>query len=127
MRSESGQSASAFVAVVALAVFLVAGIVVDGGGRLASTARAGAVAGTAVRLAVDAAAASGVEAGRDEATARRAAADYLAGQSDVTGEVRVDGGTVTVTVRATRQTVFLSLVGIRSLGSSGSASGRLHG
>lgn len=127
MRSESGQSASAFVAVVALAVFLVSGIVVDGGGRLASTARAAAVASTAVRLASDAVAASGVEDGRDDAAARRAAEDYLAGQSDVTGEVQVSNGAVTVTVHASRPTVFLSLIGIRTLGSSGSASGRLHG
>jgi hypothetical protein len=127
MSSESGQSASAFVAVVALAVFLVAGIVVDGGGRLATTARAEAVAGTAVRLASDATAASGIEQGRDEAIALRAAQDYLAGQPDVTGDVQVSGATVTVTVHATRETVFLSLIGIRVLASSGSASGRLRG
>ncbi|WP_028708412.1 hypothetical protein [Propionicicella superfundia] len=127
MRSESGQSASAFVAVVAVALFLVAGLVVDGGGRLAAVARADAVAAAAVRLAADASAASGVDGGAGGAAlGRRAAEEYLAAQPDVTGEVQVAGGVVSVEVRATRTTVFLSLVGIRTVAAEASASGVLR-
>lgn len=125
MRSEQGQSASAFVAVVALALFLVVGLVIDGGAQLTATARADDVAAAAVRVATDASASSQVD-GQGVEAGRRAAEQYLASEPDVRGNVRVAGDTVTTTVRVETRTAFLSLIGIGHLTADATATGRLH-
>ncbi len=125
MGSESGQSASAFTAVVVLALFLVVGLVVDGGGQLAATARADDVAAAAVRVATDASASDEI-AGDSTQAGRIAAEAYLATQRDVTGLVSVADDTVTVTTQVRRTTLFLSLIGIDALTADASATGRLH-
>lgn len=127
MKHESGQSLSAFTAVVVFALFLVVGLVVDGGAQLAAAGRAESVAGAAVRVALDAAAEGRVGGDSGAAAALRAAEAYLAGQDGVTGSVTMAGdGAVTVRTHVGVRTVFLSLVGITTLQAEGQASGGLR-
>lgn len=125
MRPQSGQSASAFTAVVVVALFLVAGLVIDGGSQLAARVRAEHVAAAAVRVATDASATASVAGGGTDA-GRRAAEDFLATEPDVDAEVHSVGGEVTVTTHIRTSTLFLSLIGITGLSAHASASGRLH-
>lgn len=100
-RGERG-SVAPFVAVVALALLMVAGMAYDGGQVIAAQARARDLAGNAARAGaqevdLDALRATGEPAlltDRAAATAR----SYLA-ESGVDGDVAVSGATVTVTVR----------------------------
>lgn len=100
-RSERGGVAP-FVAVVALALLMVAGMAYDGGQVIAAQARARDLAGNAARagaqeIDLDALRATGEpELLTDRAAA--AARSYLA-ESGVDGDVAVSGATVTVTVR----------------------------
>jgi Flp pilus assembly protein TadG len=123
-RLDRGHSVSAFTAVVAVALFLVCGLVVDGGGQLTATARAEHTAATAVRLAVDAAAGS---SGVDRiAAARSAAESYLGSVADATGSVTVTAREVSVDVQTEQATLFLGLIGLRVLRASATARGDLH-
>ncbi len=127
MSDESGQSISALTAVVVFALFLVVGLVVDGGAQLTAAGRAESVAATAVRVAADASAAEQVGGGTGETAARRAAEEYLQGEDGVSGSVTMNAdGTISVHTRVSVSTVFLSLVGITRLQAAGQATGGLH-
>lgn len=101
---------SVFVAVMAVAFVLVAGLVVDGGNKLGALSEARDIADNAARAgaqAVDDASyrASGTPT-LDPVAASGAAHRYLASVGH-SGSVAVDGATVTVTVTITVPTRFL--------------------
>ena len=124
-RDDRGQSVSVFVVVVVAAMVMTTGLVVDGGQRVAAASRAEAAAAGAARAANNAAATrrlGGVDAA---GAATRAAKAYLAGQSDVSGTVRVHGGVVTITTTAAEPTIFLAVLGIGSVSATGSASSNI--
>ena len=115
LRRDKG-SMSLFYAICLVGIFLILGLVVDGGGRLQAGSRADSLAQEAARVGGEqidpAQAIPGTAIAVDRATARQAIASYL-GQAGVTGEVSVsaDGTVVTVTVHTTYHTVFASLLG----------------
>lgn len=125
-RDERGQALSAFVVVILSALFLVAGLVVDGGAKSAAMAEAKSVAAHAARAAVDASAraratGSTVDVGVVTAAGRQVLADR-----GLTGTVSIEGGVVRVTTEVTTRTVFLSLVGVTSMRSTGDATAVLE-
>ena len=108
---------TAFVAVIALALFVLAGLVVDGG--RAVTART-AAEGDAEQAARAGAAQLSVEAVRQGVftlapeVATEAAARYLA-QVGRTGVVTMSGSTVDVRIDVVEPTVVLGIVGVHDL------------
>lgn len=129
-RSESGQ-VTAFVASFALALFLLAGLVIDGGLALASKRRAVSEADAAARagaqaLAVDEFRASGTTL-VDPERAVAAASAHLAATGE-SGEVDIVGDRVVVTVRISRPMLILGLGGLHNLTVTGTGEARLvHG
>lgn len=124
MKDGSGQSLSAFTAVVVFALFLVVGLVVDGGAQLVAAGRAESVAAQTVRVAADAAANAEVGGESPAVAAQRAAGEFLRGESGMSGSATVNAdGTISVRVRTSVPTVFLSLIGITTLDATGEASG----
>ncbi len=117
-----------FVVLIALALMLAVGLVVDGGQKLRATQRADAAAEEAAR-----AAGQVIQAPRsvrgltplvDPAPAAAAAQAYL-DAAGVTGTVAVDGALVTVTTTTTEPTVFLAAIGITTVTATGTAQARL--
>lgn len=120
-RDERGQSVSVFVTVVFAALIMTAGLVIDGGQKIAAASRAETAAAGAARAAANAGITQTL-AGESEADAAlRAARAFLAGQPDVTGSASVRSGIVTVRTRATERTLLLSLIGIGSVSATGQA------
>lgn len=117
-------SMSLFYAVGIVAVFLIIGLVVDGGGRMQAGARADSLAQEAARAGGEqidpALAIPGTAITVDPTAAQQAAASYLQ-QAGVTGEATVspDGTSVAVTVHTTYHPLFASLLGIGSMGVTG--------
>jgi hypothetical protein len=114
-RGEKG-AVSTFLAVIALALLMAAGLVVDGGHKVAALREASHLAESAARAgaqAVDPAVlrtTGDIRLVVDEATA--AASEYLAATGH-TGRVSVDADTVTVTVALTVDPVLLPVGEIR--------------
>lgn len=109
-RSEEG-TVSAMVAVLAIALLACAGLAYDGGAIIQATAQARDVAGAAARAGaqqVDPAAAHQGLPDLDPVRATQAAEDFLA-TAGMTGTVRVDGATVTVTVQTSQPMRLLPL------------------
>ena len=105
----------------------------DGGAALAAHGRAADVAQQAARAGADALdemslrspSPAGLTA--NPAAARAAAGGVLAA-AGVTGEVTVNGGAVTVTARASKPAVILTIVGIGEVGGTATATAiPLHG
>lgn len=120
-RDQRGQTASLFVLVVLGALFLVAGLVIDGGQKVAASSLAESAAAGASRAAGNAAATEQLGGSDAAAAAVLAAKAYLAGQPDVRGSVRVHDGVVTVTTASSADTIFLSVVGLDTVTGTGSA------
>ncbi|MGW0770771.1 pilus assembly protein TadG-related protein [Streptomyces sp. NPDC002676] len=122
---------SLFLALSALAILMVMGLLVDGGGALNASNRATSLAQEAARAAgeqVDAAQAiQGTAITIDPVAARSAALDYLAA-AHVQGDVQIsDGGqTLTVTVHDAYATHFASLLGVGTIHVSGTATAHLQ-
>ncbi len=120
-------SAALFVAISAVALLAMAGLVIDGGYALADRQTAADAAEQAARAGADALSQNSL---RSDGPARvnpakaRAAAERLLTQLDLAGEVSVDGATVTVTVHIVRHTTILSAVGVDQLTLTGTASAR---
>ncbi|AXI81167.1 hypothetical protein C7M71_004645 [Peterkaempfera bronchialis] len=118
-RSDRG-SVSVFVAICAVGLLAVVGIVIDCGGRLRAIENADALAQEAARAAgqqLDTGAAlSGGPPVVDPAAARSAAQQYLAANG-VHGNavVAADGRTIHVTVDGTYDTALLGVIGIGSM------------
>lgn len=111
MRTEDG-AVTGFVAVLAVALVLVAGMVLDGGQLVTSGVEARRLAASAARAGaqevdVDTLRSTG-SARLSQAAARRAAEDFLAA-ADQTGTVDVRGTRVTVTVTVTHRMQILPL------------------
>jgi Flp pilus assembly protein TadG len=128
-RGERG-SMSIFYAVAAPCIFLIIGLVADGGGALNAAARADDVAQEAAR-----AGGQEIDAGKaipgeavvvDPAAAARAARAYLT-RENVRGRVAVsgDGTTITVSVSDSYPTNFSSLVGYTTIAVTGMGTAHL--
>jgi len=123
-------SVSLFTVVVALGLLVAIGLVVDGGGKIRALQRANAAAGEAARQGGQAISAGpaieGQAAGVDPLLARAAAQSYL-GSAGVDGTVTVVGGgtELEVTTTTTYEPVFLSLIGVGPMTTTGHAKVRL--
>ncbi len=128
-RDERG-SLVAFLAVLAAALFALAGLVVDGGRALAARQTAAADAEQAARAGAQAVSASELRRGSvrlDAAAARRAADAYLRAIG-ATGTVAASGTAVTVTVRIVVPSTILGVVGVRAITVGATATATdLHG
>ena len=119
---ERGQSVSVFVTVVFAALIMTAGLVIDGGQKIAAASRAETAAAGAARAAANAGVTQTLGGSSPSDASLRAARAFLAGQPGVNGSASVSNGVVTVHTRATERTLFLSLIGIDSVSASGTAS-----
>ena len=128
-RDQSG-ALTAFLAVFVLALFVLAGLVLDGGYALAAKRRAINEAQAAARAGAAALASADLRAGTyrfDEARAVEAARAYLAATGH-DGEVTVEGDAVAVTVRFRQPVAILGIVGVRDVAVAGSGRARsVHG
>jgi hypothetical protein len=121
VRDERGQTSTLFVLVLMGALFLVAGLVIDGGQKVTAATLAESAASGAARAAGNAAATQQL-GGRDPASAAVLAAKaYLAGQPSVRGSVSVSDGVVTVSTSSSADTIFLSVLGLDTVTGTGSA------
>jgi Flp pilus assembly protein TadG len=125
IRQEHG-SVTLFLAIAAVGLMAMAGLVVDGGGKVRAAQRADRLAAEAARAAGQAidltAALRGEAIHVDRRAALAAADDYLqATGADGEASVSRDGRAIVVTTRATAPTVFLGLLGIPALEVSGRA------
>ncbi|GFH78534.1 MULTISPECIES: TadE/TadG family type IV pilus assembly protein [Streptomyces diastaticus group] len=124
-------SMSLFFAVTTVAILMVMGLLVDGGGALNAANRATSIAQEAARTAGQqldpAQAIEGTAITIDPDAATGAAQDYLA-TADVTGNVEItDGGqSITVTVHDTYNTLFAQFVGKGTIHVTGTATAQLH-
>jgi Flp pilus assembly protein TadG len=126
-------SVTAYLLITTVAIFALAGLLLDGGAALAAHGRAADVAQQAARAGADAldetslrsATPAGLTA---NPAAARTAADRVLAAAGVTGETAVNGSSVTVTARVTQRTAILSIVGISEVGGTGTATAvPLHG
>jgi Flp pilus assembly protein TadG len=120
-RDERGQSMSVFVVAVSAALILVAGLVIDGGQKVAASSRAESAAAGAARAAGNAGATQALAGRTSAGSAVTAAKAYLAGQKDVNGSVSVAAGVVTVRTQSSSPTIFLSVIGIDRVRADGFA------
>ena len=121
VRDERGLSMTPFVAVIMAALIMTAGLVIDGGQKVAAASRAETAAAGASRAAGNAAATQELGAHDPVIAAARAARTYLAGQPGVAGSVTVASGIVSVRTQATEPTVFLAVIGIETVQGTGFA------
>ena len=128
MRSERGQAVSLFLVVVTTALLIVAGLVIDGGQQSAATRRAHLAAAAAARAGVDATASQRLAGSHvDAELAVRAARASLASDPTLEADISLEsGGRLRVTTRISVPTIFLSLIGITRLNSSGTAEAQLY-
>ncbi len=124
-RADESGMVTAFVVIFALALLAMAGLVLDGGLTLAAKVRAIDDAQAAARAGAQAIDIPLYRAtGQITLDPQQAVADaehYLA-VSGNTGTVAVTGNQVTVTVRLTQPTQILSIVGVDTMGVSGTGS-----
>ncbi len=125
-RGERGQALSAFVVVVVVALLLVAGLVVDGGAKAAASRRVHSAAAQAARAAVDAGATARVSGSAPTTGDVRAAGERVLAERGVTGTVTIAAGRVRVEASTSADTVFLSLIGVRTLTASADAEADLR-
>jgi hypothetical protein len=126
-------SVAGYLVVSAVALFALAGLVLDGGAALTAHGRAADVAQQAARAGADAldvaSLRSSTPAGlsANPAEARRAAQAVLTA-AGISGDVSVAGSQVTVSARASEPTAILSMVGVDQVGGSATATAiPLHG
>ncbi|UOE21978.1 hypothetical protein NI17_010465 [Thermobifida halotolerans] len=120
---------SLFLAVTTTALFLVVGLVVDGGAKIRAAQHAHATAEEAARAAAQAVDAAAVLRGEtvriDPARAAAEATAYL-DATGATGTAHASSPTtVTITVTETRPTVLLSLIGIHQVSATATATARI--
>ena len=124
-RDERGQAVSLFVVLIIGALIMTAGLVIDGGQKVAAASRSEAAAAGASRAAGNAAATAELGGSDPVGPAVTAARQYLAGQPGVSGSVSVANGIVTVTTSASEPTIFLAVLGISRVTGRGSASANI--
>lgn len=126
VRDERG-SLSAYVLVTVVILIVVTGLVVDSAGKYQEDAHAQQIASNAARAAVNSISGNTVYVGSLDLNAAQAegvARNYLAA-AGVDGTVTVAGQIVSVDVKTTYRTKFLSLIGANTLPGKGSASAAL--
>lgn len=122
-RGERGGAVTLFVAITAVALLAVGGMVIDGGDALAGRREAMTDAEQAARVGADALNNGAMRVGVfrvDPAAAVNAAEGYLHSVG-AHGTVRVNGAEVTVTVTRDQPTTILSAIGITHMPVSSSA------
>ncbi|SRR6266536_3228936 len=120
-----GGTVTVIAALAGLALLLMAGLVVDGGGRLRAAGRADRIAGEAARAAVEAADTRRATLVLDRHAAVAAAQAYLR-TAGVSGVVAIAGPrTVRVTVAVTGDYLILGLVGAGRYAVTGTAEATL--
>lgn len=123
-------SFTVFLAVLAVALFALVGLVIDGGRAVAAQSAATGDAEQAARLGADQISVEAVRSGIvsiDPVAAARAADDYLHAVGSP-GHVTVSGQTVTVRIKTSEPTVILGMIGLSQIGVSASASAtNVHG
>jgi hypothetical protein len=121
---------TAFLAVLALALFALIGLAVDGGRSVAAQIGAMGDAEQAARVGAGQVSIDGIRRGLvviDPVAAIHAATDYL-GAIGRSGTVSVSGATVTVTIDSSEPTMILGMVGVPQIRVVESASATdLHG
>ncbi|MFB8085056.1 TadE/TadG family type IV pilus assembly protein [Streptomyces sp. NPDC055992] len=124
-------SISLFFALASLAILMVMGLLVDGGGALNAGNRATSLAQEAARTAGQqldpAQAIEGTAITIDPDAAAGAAQDYLA-TAGVQGDVQItdNGQSLTVTVHDTYKTYFAQLIGVGTINVTGTAKAHLQ-
>ena len=121
-RNERG-SVTLWAVIITTAVLMIVGLVVDGGAQLRATQRADQVAREAARAAGQAISGDPI-LGRpglvDVSRGRQAAAAYL-GAAGVTGDIAVNGATITITAQVRYTPVFLTAIGVGTVTVTGTA------
>lgn len=129
MRDDQG-SLTAFLAVLAVGLFVLIGLVVDGGQAIVAKRTALDVAEQAARVGADQLSVDDLRAGRfavDPVAAASAVTGYL-DAAGATGSVSVSGDSVTVHVVGDAPTAILGIIGIDDIGVSATASATdVHG
>lgn len=125
-RDERGQALSSLLAVVVMALFLVTGLVVDGGAKVAAARVAESAAAHAARAGVDAGAVSRASGAALDLAAVRSGAQAVLADRGVQGSVAIEAGVVRVSTRTSARTVFLSILGINELAATGEATASLE-
>ena len=126
-------SIAAYLVVIAVALFALAGLVLDGGAALTAHGRAADVAAQAARAGADALDGTSLRSPTPAGltanpAAARAAAQAVLSAADVQGEVTVTGSQVTVWAHAAKPTAILAIVGIDEVGGNATATAiPLHG
>jgi Flp pilus assembly protein TadG len=123
-------SFTVFVAVLALALFALVGLVVDGGRAVAAQSAVTGEAEQAARLGAAQISVQAIRSGTvavDPTAAARVVAAYLR-TVGTEGSVTVAGDTVNVHIESSETTVILGIVGVQQIGISASASAtNVHG
>jgi len=110
-----------------MALLIVAGLVVDGTAQMAAHERAQGAAAQIARFATDAAAPYLVDGSDGRAEALAAARSATGNYPDMTFEIALNpDGSLRVRSSTTVNTVFLQLIGIRSLGATGQATAVIY-
>lgn len=126
-RDERGNSLTAFIATVMVALLVMIGLVIDGGAASVARRLCHMRATEAARAASDLGAvrrAAGLSL--DESAVRAAVEDVMARTDRMTSEIVIEGdGTIMVTARLTVKSAVLSLIGINELSASSTASAQL--
>jgi Flp pilus assembly protein TadG len=127
---EDRGSVSAFLACLGVGLFVVVGLVVDGGRALAARRSVIDVAEEAARTGADQLSVDALRRGVyvvDPVSAAQAVEDALLA-AGVEGTASVSGDTVTVSVRTAVPTTILGIVGLKAISVSGAATAtNLHG
>lgn len=121
---ERGAGVTLVAAIMAPALLLCVGLVVDGGGKVQAARDAQGSAGEAARAAENAAA-SGALTGDDAVPAAYQAARAYLNAAGVSGSVHVAGNQVVVDTTAVYQPVFLSMVGVPPMIARGEATAKI--
>jgi len=122
-------SISVFFVVVTVALLVIIGLVVDGGGQIRNLQRADTTAQEAARAAgqaINPSVALRGDGGQVQAGLAQAAAQNYLASAGVSGTVTVTGGTtIHVHTTTTHTPVFLGIIGVGPLSASGDADVRL--
>ncbi|MGD0378811.1 MAG: pilus assembly protein TadG-related protein [Acidimicrobiales bacterium] len=129
-RDREQGSFTVFLAVLAVALFVLLGLVIDGGRAVAAQGAASGEAEQAARLGADQISVDAIRAGVvsiDPAAAVKVADAYLRAIGRP-GVVTVVGQTVSVNVKSSEPTVILGMIGLEQIGISATASAtNVHG
>ena len=126
-------SLTAYLLIMSVALIVLAGLVLDGGAALTAHGTAADTAQQAARAGADALDETSLRTNTPAGltanpAAARAAAARVLDAAGVTGDITVNGATVTVTARATKPTAILAIVGIGQVGGAATATAvPLHG